>query len=197
MSYAEPGYSFPWEREAMKGAEMPDGLSMYDQMAYISLRTLYHDYHERRLDRATASAEKRRIALARDRSKHTADYENRLAVFRARVCKDTEKAKTMVRKDPSPENAMRLCDVLDGLKRMETCDEACRITADALRGRQSPARPDRSRWEGCGQCRPSGQLELDADCEYSYCPYCGRPLTEEAWADLERRINGGTSYKAK
>lgn len=21
-----------------------------------------------------------------------------------------------------------------------------------------------------------------------YCPFCGRPLTEEAWAELERRI---------
>lgn len=25
----------------------------------------------------------------------------------------------------------------------------------------------------------------------NYCPFCGRPLTEEAWAELERRINGG------
>ena len=46
MSTPDYSYAFPWEREAMQGAEMPDGLSMYDQMAYISLRTLYHDYHE-------------------------------------------------------------------------------------------------------------------------------------------------------
>ena len=57
MSTPDYSYAFPWEREAMQGAEMPDGLSMYDQMAYISLRTLYHDYHEKRMDRATASAE--------------------------------------------------------------------------------------------------------------------------------------------
>ncbi len=110
-----PEYAFPWEREAMQGAEMPDGLSLYDQMAYISLRTLYHDYHEKRMDRQTASAEKRRIFGAWDRGKRTAEFERKLAFFRARLCKDTEMAKTAVRKDPSPENALRLCDVLDGL----------------------------------------------------------------------------------
>ena len=55
MSAPESGYDFPWERGAMQGAEMPDGLSIYDQMAYISLRTLYHDYHEKRLGMATST----------------------------------------------------------------------------------------------------------------------------------------------
>jgi len=115
MSAPESGYAFPWEREAMQGAEMPDGLSMYDQMAYISLRTLYHDYHEKRLDRATASAEKRRIFGAWDRAKRTAEFERKLAFSQARVIRDTDFAKSEVRKNPSPENAIRLCDVLDGL----------------------------------------------------------------------------------
>lgn len=116
MSVPESGYAFPWEREAMRGAEMPDDLSIYDQMAYISLRTLYHDYHEKRLDRATASAEKRRIFGAWDKARRMAEFDRELAFFRARLCKDAEGAKTAVRKDPSPENAIRLCDVLDGLK---------------------------------------------------------------------------------
>ena len=117
MSAPESGYAFPWEREAMRSAEMPDGLSIYDQMAYISLRTLYHDYRERRLDRAMASAEKRRIFRAWDKAKRTAEFERKLALFQARVYKDSESAKTAVRKDPSPENAIRLCSVLDGLER--------------------------------------------------------------------------------
>lgn len=117
MSAPETGYAFPWEREAMQGAEMPDGLTIYDQMAYISLRTLYHDYHEKRLDRATASAEKRRIFGAWDRAKRTADFERKLAFFHARLYKDTEWAKTAVRKNPSPENAIRLVNVLDELER--------------------------------------------------------------------------------
>jgi len=117
MSAPESGYAFPWEREAMQGAEMPDRLSLYDQMAYLSLRALYHDYHEKRLDRKTASAEKRRIFGAWDKAKRTAEFERRLAFFQARVYKDSEGAKTAVRKDPSPENALRLCNVLDGLER--------------------------------------------------------------------------------
>lgn len=112
-----PEYAFPWEREAMQGAEMPDGLSLYDQMAYISLRTLYHDYHERRLDRATASAEKRRIFGAWDKAKRTAEFERNLAFFHARVIRDADAAKAAARKEPSPENAIRLCNVLDGLER--------------------------------------------------------------------------------
>lgn len=121
MSAPESGLSFPWEREAMQGAELPDGLSVYDQMAFISMRTLYHDYREKRLNRAAASAEKRRIFGAWDRAKRTAEFERKLAFFHARLCKDTEGAKTAVRKDPSPENALRLCNVLDGLKVDKSC----------------------------------------------------------------------------
>lgn len=116
MSAPKSGCAFPWEREAMQGAEMPDGLPLYDQMAYISLRSLYHDYHEKRLDRATAAAEKRRIFEAWDGAKRTAEFERKLAFFHARLYKDTEGARTAVRKDPSPENAIKLCNVLDGLE---------------------------------------------------------------------------------
>ena len=101
----------------MRGAELPDGLPLYDQMAYLSLRTLYHDYHEKRLDRKTASAEKRRIVGAWDKAKRTVEFERELAFSRARVIRDTDFAKAEVRRDPSPENAIRLCNVLDGLER--------------------------------------------------------------------------------
>lgn len=77
---------------------------------------------------------------------------------------------------------------------------------------------DRSRWEGCERCNWNWNLEgLEAwmrgelgeiriigdvmPCNVSsdltfeqikYCPFCGRPLTEEAWAELERRITDET-----
>lgn len=123
MSSTEPGYAFLWEREAMQGAEMPDGLSLYDQMAYLSLRTLYHDYHEKRLDRAAASAEKRRIVGAWRRAKDTEEFQRRLAHFSAQVFKNTEAAKIAVRKNPSPENAIRLCNVMDGIERSVCAEE--------------------------------------------------------------------------
>lgn len=75
-----------------------------------------------------------------------------------------------------------------------------------------PTHIDRSKWEGCENCKEEcwncenntfvgeGIPEECEDCvnkskwiyRYSnnYCPYCGRPLTEEAWAELERRLRG-------
>lgn len=53
-----------------------------------------------------------------------------------------------------------------------------------------PAKLDRSRWEGCELCGDQDVLECMLTWERKYCNNCGRPLTEEAWAELERRING-------
>lgn len=49
-----------------------------------------------------------------------------------------------------------------------------------------PPRLDRSAWEPCMWCALNGQFGLN-----NYCSACGRPLTEEAWAELERRVCGG------
>lgn len=49
-----------------------------------------------------------------------------------------------------------------------------------------PARIDREKWEPCKWCVLNGQFGLN-----NYCSACGRPLTEEAWAELERRVCGG------
>lgn len=85
------------------------------------------------------------------------------------------------------------------------------------RGRRVPPKPikmDRSRWEGCAECEAVyGEDDWDCagfheyrivDCYLQYfdhqfgwegvkikfCPNCGRPLTEEAWSELERKIGG-------
>lgn len=72
---------------------------------------------------------------------------------------------------------------------------------------------DREKWEPCEHCKPSKnaldrwgphQFPIDDGAIYYYdvddgwegeeinfCPWCGRPLTEEAWAELERRVCGG------
>lgn len=77
-------------------------------------------------------------------------------------------------------------------QQLEACNEACRIGANALRAQQNPAKLDGSRWKGCGWCRRF-QGKFDETKADRYCKLCGRPLTEEAWAELERRINGGTT----
>lgn len=71
-----------------------------------------------------------------------------------------------------------------------------------------PAHIDRSKWEACRKCRSCWTCKSAIEpvraenskcflCEDSsnyeplnFCPHCGRPLTEEAWAELERRLRG-------
>lgn len=107
---------FPWEREAMRGSPLPDGFPLHDQMAYLSLRAIYHDFHGKRLGREAAAAEKHKIFAVWDKAKRTAEFDQQLAFFQARLHKDVERAAAAVRKNPSSENAIMLCDVLDGLK---------------------------------------------------------------------------------
>lgn len=63
-----------------------------------------------------------------------------------------------------------------------------------------PAHIDRGKWEYCLTCRDLRYLPYEvcagikmpggSEIGASFCPSCGRPLTEEAWAELERRLRG-------
>lgn len=50
---------------------------------------------------------------------------------------------------------------------------------------------DREKWEPCKICGIRGLAEALILKRERFCAHCGRPLTEEAWADLERRVCGG------
>lgn len=92
-------------------------------------------------------------------------------------------------------------------KMLDAMIEASRMGASALRAQ--PAKLDRSRWVGCKECVPPwcktciryDVRNMDTICTFScinhskhkpnnFCQSCGRPLTEESWAELERRIGG-------
>lgn len=85
--------------------------------------------------------------------------------------------------------------------------EAIDMAISALSAQQNPL--DRSRWGYCDYC-DGGQgiviFEIPDEIEVPeesirfkwvevprYCPICGKPQNEEAWAEMERRINGGTN----
>lgn len=86
---------------------------------------------------------------------------------------------------------------------------ACEVAVSSLRAQQPPAKLDRSRWEGCEHCvgddpksigtfevykkikNPEDAIKFKWAKAPQYCPMCGKPLTEAAWAELERRISNG------
>ena len=90
----------------------------------------------------------------------------------------------------SPNSESRLVRAADGFLPTQKVLCALELAVSALRAQQTTAKPDRSRWEGCGFCNKINQSRLKG---IMYCAKCGRPITEEAWAELERRINDGTA----
>ena len=68
-------------------------------------------------------------------------------------------------------------------------EEAKDLAVEALRA-YPPAHIDREAWEPCYSCEP--QLLMMGN---NYCGNCGRPLTEEAWDELEKRMGARTGDK--
>lgn len=77
--------------------------------------------------------------------------------------------------------------------------EAMHMAIDALRVHQSTPKLDRNQWKECFVCK--GATWMDGDicisgthystlAQFNFCPDCGRPLTDEAWVELEKRIGG-------
>lgn len=112
MMADETGVVLPYEKDAMAGLEMPDGLSYPDQILYLELRMLYHQYYQKVIDRETATKEKKKLL-----------DEYRLYKFReemgnqwVEVVRLTELARADYRKNPCHENAIKLIEIIEGRK---------------------------------------------------------------------------------
>lgn len=101
----------------MRGDEMPDGLPLPDQMAYTTLRNIYQAYSRKTISREAATAEKMRLRREYQMAKDQWAFWDSLAQHHVKVIRNTEAANTACRKNPTPENALRLCNVLDGIER--------------------------------------------------------------------------------
>jgi len=82
----------------------------------------------------------------------------------------------------------KLLSMEDGFS-WEKTEEAFDMAIAALRAQ--PAKLGRSRWEGCWWCKDFRTVPLRGFTPYGcmsttahFCPNCGKPLTEEAWAEL-------------
>lgn len=108
----ETGIILPWERDAMAGLEMPDGLSYPDQILYLELRMLYDQYFKKVIDRETATKEKRKLL---DEYK-AYQFREEMGKEWVEVIRLTEMARADYRKNPCPENAMKLIEIIEGRK---------------------------------------------------------------------------------
>lgn len=108
----ETGIVLPWEKDAMAGLEMPDGLSYPDQILYLSLRMLYRQYYQKTIDRETATKEKKKLL---DEYK-IYQFREELEKQWVEIIRLTELARAEYRKKPCHENAMKLIDIIEGKK---------------------------------------------------------------------------------
>lgn len=108
----ETGTVLQWEKDAMAGMEMPDGLSYPDQILYLELRMLYHQYHQKIVDRETAVREKKKMIKQYQDLK----FREKMGEHWVDLIRLTECARTEYRKNPCHENAMKLIRTIEGMK---------------------------------------------------------------------------------
>lgn len=104
------GVTLPYERAAMNGEELPDGLEYPDQILYLELRSLYDHLKKGIISRQTAIFEKKKLLGEYQHNKY--NYE--IAEEWVAVLKRTELARAAYRKERTLENADRLLRAVEG-----------------------------------------------------------------------------------
>lgn len=108
----ETGTVFQLEKDAMAGMEMPDGLSYPDQILYLELRMLYHQYRQKIVDRETAVREKKKMIKQYQDLK----FREKMGEHWVDLIRLTERARSEYRHNPCHENAMKLVETIEGMK---------------------------------------------------------------------------------
>ena len=72
-------------------------------------------YSNKTISRDRAAAEKQRVRVQWEKTTGAMEFDRKLTAHHVEVLRNTEAAKTACRKNPTPENALRLCNAIDGL----------------------------------------------------------------------------------
>lgn len=96
---------FPFERAAMRGDPMPDGLRLYEQSAFQALRHLYAMYHRKAISRDDAAREKDQIRFQYDRAKADFETNRKNILAHAKLWKEIESAANRFGRERTLENA--------------------------------------------------------------------------------------------
>ncbi len=95
-----------------------------------------------------------------------------------------------------PETRREALRKIPVMERIETDQEACRVAVAALHAQQKNRGLDMTTWEPCGVCalytveEHRKYMEEHPEKSMRFCWNCGRPLTQEARAELEKKIGG-------
>lgn len=106
----------PYEKIAMAGGEMPQGMEYPDQILFLELRLLYDSYKRKLIDREAATREK--VELLRVYEAHK--IVDRMAKELVDQIKLTELARATYRKEKTIENADKLIACIEGKKYAQT-----------------------------------------------------------------------------
>lgn len=109
---------------AASGARMPDNLPSAEQKFFQTMSRLYERYRDKKIDQKTASAEKRQAYMAVRREIAEDTFRDNLIVHSEKVNRLTESARCLCRKSPTPENALNLCNAIDGLSQEDPARSA-------------------------------------------------------------------------
>ncbi len=104
------GVTFPYERQAMNGEELPKGLEYPDQVLFILLRGLYDQLRKGIVDRGTAIREKKELMKEYEAYK----FVDQMGKEWVEVIKATEIARADYRKNRTLENADKLLIAIEG-----------------------------------------------------------------------------------
>ena len=108
----ETGIILQWEKDAMAGLEMPKGLSYPDQILYLELRMLYHQYYQKVIDRETATKEKKKLLDEYRVNQCREELGNQWV----EVIRLTDLARCDYKNNRTLENADRLIEIIEGKK---------------------------------------------------------------------------------
>lgn len=102
---------FSYERQAMNGNEMPDGLDYPDQIAFLCFRMLYDNLRKGIIGRDTAIREKKKILMEYEQYK----FVDRMGKEWVQIIKNTEIARSEYRKCRTLDNADKLLVAVEGV----------------------------------------------------------------------------------
>ena len=105
--------TLPWEKQAQRGDEMPDGLEYPDQLLYQALSLLYTRYRAKAITREQASIEKKKLLDEYELYK----FRNSLEKEWVEIIRMTELARAEFRKNPSIENGYKIIEIIEGRKK--------------------------------------------------------------------------------